>query len=82
MRFKTLTIKEAVYNELLKTKGSEESFSNFLGRLVRKSRPDFTKFYGAWNVSEKEWDKIEKLLKRRRKEADKNYRERIKRLFS
>ena len=33
--FKTITIKKAVYDELIKVKQSDESFSQLLERLVR-----------------------------------------------
>ncbi|MDD5473129.1 MAG: antitoxin VapB family protein [Candidatus Methanoperedens sp.] len=42
MTFKTITIKEDIYNMLLSIKGTNESFSNFFERLV-KSRSNIDK---------------------------------------
>ncbi len=42
MTFKTITIKENIYNMLLSIKGTNESFSNFFERLV-KSRSNIDK---------------------------------------
>ncbi len=82
MGFKTITIKENVYKELMKAKGSE-SFSEFFEKVTkeRKKRPDLMKFYGAWKMSDGEWKRIEKTIKKRRALADKNYRERLEKLF-
>jgi len=83
MVFKTITIKESVYKELLSAKGKEKSFSEFLDKLVKekKKSPDLSKFYGAWEMSDTEWKRIERDMKKRREGADKNYRERLERLF-
>lgn len=83
MSFKTITIKEAVYKELLLAKGKEESFSELLGKLVKekKKKSDLSKFYGAWKISDTEWKKIEATLIKRKKGADKNYRGRLERIF-
>ena len=84
MKFKTLTIKEAVYKDLLKTKGEKESFSDLFGRLIKetRSKPNLMKFAGAWaNLSEKEFEKIKKAIKELRESADKNFEERMKRLY-
>ena len=83
MGFKTITIKEDVYKELLEEKGKEESFSEFFDKLMKekKKKPDIMKFAGAWNkMSDKEFEKINKSIKELRESADKNFKERIKRL--
>lgn len=36
---KTLTIKDAVYDELVKVKGGDESFSDLFERLMKSSSP-------------------------------------------
>lgn len=83
MGFKTITIKEDVYKELINAKGKGESFSDFFEKVVRgaKKRPDLRRFYGAWKMDGGEWEIIENRLKETRKLADKNYKERIRRLF-
>jgi predicted CopG family antitoxin len=82
MKFKTVTIKEEVYKELLRIKRRDESFSEFFKRIGKKERPDFKKFYGAWsNLSNEEFERIALAIKELRISADKSYEERIKRLF-
>ena len=84
MGFKTITIKESVYNELLRAKGKEESFSNFLGELVetKKKKVDIMRFAGAWNgMSNKEFEKVKNSMKELRESADTNFKERMKRLY-
>ena len=81
MGFKTITIKEDVYKELLKVKGEEESFSEFFDKLVKKKKPDLMKFAGTWKMSNAEWKRIERKMKKRRELAGKNYRERLERMF-
>jgi predicted CopG family antitoxin len=81
MAFKTITIKEEVYEKLLKAKGKDMSFSEFLEKSVESRKPDLMKFYGAWDMGNNEWKRIERILKERRRSADKNFEERVKRLF-
>ena len=83
MPFKTLTIKESAYKEILKLKKKDESFSDFFERIAKekKKKPDLTRFYGAWKISDEEWNRIEETIKKRRNSADKNYRERLEKLF-
>ncbi|GEM_PF-1904310 len=84
MGFKTLTIKEDVYNELIVAKGKDESFSEFFHKLVdeKRKKPDISRFYGAWSdMSESEFEKVTKRMKAFRKSADDNFKERVKRLF-
>ena len=80
MAFKTITIKESVYRELLKAKG-EESFSEFFEKLVKGRKPDLKKFYGAWKMSSAEWKRVKGMLRKRRSLDDKDYRKRLERLF-
>ncbi len=83
MGFKTITIKEDVYRELLRAKGNDESFSDFLDELVKekKKKPDISKYYGAWKMGEKEWKRVESAIKKNRELADRNYKEKLDRLF-
>ena len=81
MGFKTLTIKEDVYNELINVKGKNESFSEFFAKIVKKMRgsPDLKSYYGAWkNMPKKDFENVELGIKRIRVSADKNFRERVK----
>lgn len=82
MRFKTLTIKEAVYRELLKTKGERESFSNLFERMIKttKTRPDLMRFAGAWKMSDEEYRKVKVAVKDHRRAFNKSFKERLKRL--
>jgi len=60
MPFKTLTIKKEVYDELLKLKRRNESFSELLLRLVRRARNIDTLYRLAGSV---DWVDKEGLLK-------------------
>ena len=84
MGFKTLTIKEKVYGKLVKVKPKAESFSEFLDRLVevKTKKVDVMKFAGAWSkMSDEEFKKIKTALKEFRGSADKNFEERMKRVY-
>ncbi len=78
MSFKTITIKDRVYEELIKIKGEDESFSDLFEKMVRKEKPDLSRFYGVWKMNDREWKKIEKAIKERRDSADSNWKERGK----
>ena len=60
MPFKTLTIKKEVYDELLKLKRKDESFSELLLRLIRRARNIDTLYKLAGTV---DWVNKEDLLK-------------------
>ena len=81
MGFKTITIKDEVYRDLLKLKRKDESFTELFKRLTEREKLDLTRFAGAWKMSDDEWKKIERVLKERRRSADRNFEERVKRLF-
>lgn len=81
MGFKTLTIKEEVYEKLMKAKGKEESFSDFLERTVSKEKPDLMKFYGAWKMSKEEAEKVKKTIREYREVTNKRFHERVKKVF-
>ncbi|MBS7626983.1 antitoxin [Candidatus Bathyarchaeota archaeon] len=82
MGFKTLTIKEEVYNELLKIKRDNESFSELFERMVKREKSDILKFAGAWSwMSDSELEKIVTGIRRLRESADKSFEERMKRIF-
>ena len=63
MAFKTITIKEEVYDELRNIKNKNESFSDLLGRLAKEKKPTLIKYYGAWKGTKNELDNVEKTLK-------------------
>jgi predicted CopG family antitoxin len=44
---KTLTIKDEVYEKLLKLKRENESFSDVLERLISRERTSLRTFYGS-----------------------------------
>ena len=60
MPFKTLTIKKEVYDELLKLKRKDESFSELLMRLIRKVHNIDTLYKLAGTV---DWVNKEELLR-------------------
>lgn len=81
MRFKTLTIKDAVYRELLKVKNREESFSNLFSRMIKegKSKPDLMKFAGAWKITKGEYKDVKASVADYRKSFNKSFKERLER---
>ncbi len=80
MGFKTITIKEEVYEKLMKAKNKEESFSDFFSKIVEKRKPNLMKFYGAWsNMPEEEFERIKKSMKEFREAFNKSWEERKKR---
>jgi predicted CopG family antitoxin len=63
MSSKTITIRKEVYEELRRIKGDNESFSELLLRLARNSNgKKLERFFGAWDIDDAEWNKIEKEL--------------------
>jgi predicted CopG family antitoxin len=63
MSSKTITIRKEVYEELRRIKGDNESFSELLLRLARNSNgKKLERFFGAWDIDDAEWSKIEKEL--------------------
>jgi predicted CopG family antitoxin len=64
---RTITIKDEVYQELLKIKGAGESFSDVIMGLLKRRKVDLSAFFGVFkNVHV--WIEIEKeLLKDRRR---------------
>jgi predicted CopG family antitoxin len=59
---KKINISEAVYQELLKVKNENESFSELFMRLIFSQKQRVEKLFGSWNLTEEEkadiWDKI------------------------
>lgn len=80
MGFKTITIKESVYKDLLKVKKRGESFSELFERLAKPKKTDLTRFYGAWKMSNKEAERITKAIRDYRKSFDKSFEIRMKRM--
>ncbi len=79
MKFKTLTIKKEVYEELLKIKRKNESFSELFMRLIKKEKPDIEKFFGAWSdLSDEEFKKVMKSIARFRKEMERGFEKRLR----
>ena len=60
MGFKTITIKDELYRDLLKLKRKDESFSELFERLAKREKPDLMMFAGAWKMSDDEWKRIGK----------------------
>lgn len=75
---KTLTIKDAVYEELVKIKGREESFSDLFERLAKKEKSSILEFAGF--LSEEEGEKMKKRIADYRKKSSKFDLKRQKRL--
>ena len=75
---KTLTIKDTVYEKLVKVKKGKESFSDLFERLADKEKTSILEFAGF--LSKKDAEKMEKAIKEYRKESVKADIERKKRL--
>lgn len=58
MTSKNISITEEVYNELIKIKGENESFSELLLRLLRVQKHNIEKSFDAWHLSEEELEEI------------------------
>ena len=54
MTAKTISVTEDVYNELMKYKGRDESFSEFFKRLLNLQRQSLEKSFGAWKLTKDE----------------------------
>ncbi|MHA1386083.1 MAG: antitoxin VapB family protein [Candidatus Helarchaeota archaeon] len=54
MTSKTISVTEEVYNELVKIKGENESFSQLFMRLLKLSQHSLERLFGAWDLSEEE----------------------------
>ncbi len=64
---KTITIKDEVYEELLKIKKAGESFSDVIMGLLKRRRMDLSAFFGVFRDVDV-WMEIEKeILKDRKK---------------
>lgn len=80
MGFKTITIKERVFREISKAKGSDESFSDFFERVIPKNKPDLLKYAGAWkDMSKEEEAKMRGSMKEFRMGFEKSVKERMAR---
>ena len=73
MAFKTITIKDHVYTDLLKAKGKNESFSGLFERLVKGGRQDIYKYFGKWKASAAEVKHINAELAKERKSLEKEF---------
>ena len=78
MGFKTITIKESVYDKIVTAKRKGESFSDFFDRIVRR-KPDIWKYYGAWKLKKGEKEKIMGRIRAGRDRLDMEWKERVKR---
>ena len=81
MGTKTISIMDDVYGLLVRNKKNEESFSVELRRILSKEKKDIMKFAGALaDMSDEEENRIKKRIKQIKSDADKEMKERSKRL--
>jgi len=76
MAFKTITIKQETYKDLIKVKISHESFSALFKRLLQERRPNLKDFYGAWKLEKGEAEKMESALKGERNRLEESWKKR------
>ena len=79
MPFKTITIKQSVYRDLVNSKMPGESFSELFERVLGDKRPNLRDFYGAWKLKKGEEKQIEILLKKERALLDQSFEKRMRR---
>ena len=69
MTSKTISITEEIYNELIKIKGKNESFSQLFSRLLNLQKKNLKELFGSWDLSEEEkaeiWSNISNRPSRR-----------------
>lgn len=64
MKWKTIKIKEKVYDELIKLKRSDENFSDLLSRLAKQvNGQKLEAFLGAWDMDPEEFNRISEEMK-------------------
>ncbi|MBI4214816.1 hypothetical protein HY546_02370 [archaeon] len=80
MGFKTITIKEGVYESLLPLKRAGESFSELLARLAGRKDSDIMRFAGALKRSKEANDGVREFILEYKREATRSFERRIKRL--
>ncbi len=51
---KTISVTEDVYNELLRVKGRDESFSEFFTRILKEQRKNLDASFGTWKLTSDE----------------------------
>jgi len=76
--FKTITIKKKVYDLIKNAKQSEESFSDLFERTYSKDTFDLARYRGILKTSKNKADEIKDVIKKMKKDADKNFYERLK----
>ncbi|MHA1144455.1 MAG: antitoxin VapB family protein [Candidatus Helarchaeota archaeon] len=62
MTSKTISITEDVYNELIKIKARDESFSQLFLRMLKNYKQNIEDSFGSWNLSDEEKTEIWKDL--------------------
>jgi len=70
MGFKTITIKDEVYNKLMKLKRPKESFSQLFARLAKKQ--DLSELCGSWDDAEDPlmYEKLKEMRKEMNEDFD------------
>ena len=73
---KNIAIMDSVYDELVRRKRDDESFSNEIKRLISK-KGSILEFAGSWKISENEANEIKKKILETRKGSTKKILERV-----
>lgn len=69
---------EDAYKILASNKLPEESFSDVIRRITPKK--DISRFFGAWDISDEEAEKIKKTIYDNRKQSHKAFLKKVKNL--
>ncbi len=69
MTSKMISIKEKIYRDLIKLKGSDESFSDVIERLIKDRKRDPLRHYGIFkDLPQKMVDDFERVINEARKD--------------
>ena len=82
MAIKSLTITEEAYNLLKRFKYEEESFTEAILRIGKGKSSAIDKYFGILKLSEKEAEEWKNKIKKRRKEVDTEFKQRLNKLGS
>lgn len=80
MVVKTITVTEEAYNALRRMKKEDQSFSEIIIEVSKEKSNSLDKFFGILKDSSAELDLMRKKVEEGRKRADKDTREKIKKL--
>ncbi len=70
MAFKTITVKEKVYEKLKRGKRQGESFSDFFDRIAQSGKMNLLKYAGIWELAEGQAKSMKEEIRKNRQRKD------------